>query len=61
MGGGGAASRLLPVAGGEEEVNWKKLRCGRRGAEARGNKLDISPAHVGWLVYTVHAHHLLTG
>lgn len=36
------------------EVNWKKLRCSHRGAEARGNKLDISPFHVGWRVYTIH-------
>jgi len=35
------------------EVNWKKLRRSHRGAEARGNKLDISPIHVGWCVYTI--------
>lgn len=39
---------------GGREVNWKKLRCSHRGAEARGNKLDISPIHVGWRVYTIH-------
>ena len=39
---------------GGREVNWKKLCCSRRGAEARGNKLDISPIHVGWRVYTVY-------
>lgn len=38
---------------GGREVNWKKLRCSHRRAEARGNKLDISPIHVGWRVYTI--------
>lgn len=38
------------------EVNWKKLRCSHRGAEARENKLDISPIHVGWRVYTIYPH-----
>lgn len=39
---------------GGREVNWKKLRCSYRRAEARKNKLDISPIHVARRVYTIY-------
>lgn len=51
---GAVVSPLESDCGGGREVNWKKLRCSHRGAEARGNKLDISPIHVGWRVYTIY-------
>lgn len=48
---GAVVSPVESDCAGGREVNWKKLRCSHRGAEARGNKLDISPIHVGWRVY----------
>lgn len=51
---GAVVSPVESDCAGGREVNWKKLRCSHRGAEARGNKLDISPIHVGWRVYTIH-------
>lgn len=44
---GAVVSPVESDCAGGREVNWKKLRCSHRGAEARGNKLDISPIHVG--------------
>ena len=51
---GAVVSPVESDCAGGREVNWKKLRCSHRGAEARGNKLDISPIHVGWRVYTIY-------
>lgn len=54
---GAVVSPVESDCAGGREVNWKKLRCSHRGAEARGNKLDISPIHVGWRVYTIYPPH----
>lgn len=54
---GAVVSPVESDCAGGREVNWKKLRCSHCGAEARGNKLDISPIHVGWRVYTIHSPH----
>ena len=56
---GAVVSPVESDCAGGREVNWKKLRCSHRGAEARGNKLDISPIHVGWRVYTIYTPHPL--
>lgn len=51
---GSVVSLVESDCAGGREVNWKKLCCSHRGAEARENKLDISPILVGWLVYTIY-------
>lgn len=57
---GAVVSPVESDCAGGREVNWKKLRCSHRGAEASGNKLDISPIHVGWRVYTIYPPHTHT-